>query len=122
MEAEALLDALANTLGEIKAEMILPDRETNAPINTINQSLAEVEAEASDNTLADSLAEVKAQKVGETLTDVKGASLFLTLAATLAMERSQDGWKNTGRRGGQGTGTCLLTRYHRWWPNELKSH
>ena len=98
------------------------DVETKAPINTINQTLAEVEAEASDNTLADSQAEVKAQKVGETLTDVKGASLFLTLAATLAMERSQDGWKNTGRRGGQGTGTCLLTRYHRWWPNELKSH
>ena len=53
--------------------------ETEAPINTIKQSLTEVEAEASEDMLADSLAEVKAQIVAETLTDVSSASLFLTL-------------------------------------------
>ena len=52
------------------------DTEPRAPINTMQQSLAEEEAEARKDTLADSLPEVKAQKVGETLTDLKGASLF----------------------------------------------
>ena len=47
--------------------------ETDEPINTIKQSLTEVEAEGSKDTLADSLAEVKGLIVPETLTDVKGA-------------------------------------------------
>ena len=61
--------------------------ETEALINTLHQSQAEVEvetpgdpvrdveAEASVDTLAYRLPEVKADKVGKTLTDVKGASL-----------------------------------------------
>ena len=48
--------------------------------------------------------EAEALKNGETPTDVKGGLLFLILAATLAMGRSEDGWENTGGRGGQGTG------------------
>lgn len=63
------------------------DVETEVLINTMHQSLAEVEAEtpgdpvrdveaeASVDTLSYRLPEVKADKVGETLTDVKGASL-----------------------------------------------
>ena len=63
------------------------DVKTEALINTLHQSQAEVEvetpgdpvrdveAEASVDTLAYRLPEVKADKVGKTLTDVKGASL-----------------------------------------------
>ena len=63
------------------------DVETEALINTMHQSQAEVdaetpgdperdvEAEASVDTLAYRLPQVKADKVGDTLTDVKGASL-----------------------------------------------
>ena len=64
------------------------DVNSEALINTIHQSLAEVEtetlvdslrdvgSEASPDTLSESLAKVKAEKVGQTLTDVKKASLF----------------------------------------------
>ena len=65
--------------------------------DTLEHSLAEVEAEKQGNrlrdveaksfsdTLSDRLAEVKVGKVGETLTDLYAASPVLTQAATLAV-------------------------------------
>lgn len=90
MEAYALFDVVANRLGEIKAEKFLRDSGLCGEEGTYQHDAPKLEGGA--------------QKDGETLTDVKGVSLFLTLAATLAMGRSQDGWQNTGRHGGQGTG------------------
>ena len=81
---------VANRLEEIKAEKFLRDSGLCGEEGTYQHDAPKLEAGA--------------QKDGETLTDVKGVSLFLTLAATLAMGRSQDGWLNTGRHAGQGTG------------------
>ena len=86
-QADALLDALGDTLGEIKADIFfarqwlmwrtkktmyysLIEVRAQTPPNT----LRDMEAKASGNTLADRVAEVKVDKVGETLTDVIGAS------------------------------------------------
>ena len=87
MEAEALLNALGDTLGEIKADIFFARQWLMwRPKNTMHYSLPEVkdqtppntlrdmDAKALANTLADRVAEVKADKVGETLTDVIGAS------------------------------------------------
>ena len=86
--------------------------ETEAPINTIKQSLTEVEAEASENTLADSLAEVKSQIVAETLTDVKGASLSLTFGRDARNEdKPRRLVKHRATWRPRHLCTCLLKRY-----------
>ena len=50
--------------------------------------LPDVQAKAFFDTLSDRLAEVKVGKVGETLTDLKAASLVLTLLPILAVMKA----------------------------------
>ena len=65
---EALIDAVADTLPEVKAK-----------------ALRNVQAKAFSETLSDSLAEVKFGKFAKKLTDLKTASPVLTLFPTLAV-------------------------------------
>ena len=50
--------------------------------------MRDVHAKAFFDTLSDRLAEVKVGKVGETLTDLKAASLVLTLLPILAVMKA----------------------------------
>ena len=93
-KAEALLDALAGTLGHIKANIFfflkVGNVDTKVFINTMHQNQAEVEIETPGDTSRNVDAKhrrtcwLTVEKVCETLTDLKGAPLFKTLAAAVA--------------------------------------
>ena len=95
MEAEALLDALVYTLGEIKADIFFARLwPVCRPKNTVHYSLPEVKAQtppknlrgmetkASANTLAEIAAEVEAETMYKTLHDMRAETLVGVLYDT----------------------------------------
>ena len=66
VEAEALVDTLADTLAEVEAE-------------TLGVTLGDVEAEALVDTLADTPAEVESETLGDALGDAEAEALVDTL-------------------------------------------
>ena len=94
VEAEALVDTLADTLAEVEAEALgdtLGDFEAEAPVDILADTLAEleaetlgvtlgdVEAEALVDTLADTPAEVESETLGDALGDAEAEALVDTL-------------------------------------------
>ena len=97
MEAEALLDALVYTLGEIKADIFFARLWLVCrPKNTVHYSLLEVKAQtppknlrdmdtkASANTLAEIAAEVEADTMYKTMDDMRAETLVEVLYDTQA--------------------------------------
>ena len=94
VEAEALVDTLADTLAEVEAEALgdtLGDFEAEAPVDILADTLAElegetlgvtlgdVEAEALVDTLVDTPAEVESETLGDALGDAEAEALVDTL-------------------------------------------
>lgn len=89
---------------------------TNALVNVMHYSLEEVQTETSVDTLrdleakeyanklTDSVADVKVEKVGGTLKGCEKRITSLHAGRFVRRGGCQDGWQNTGRRGGPGTG------------------
>ena len=78
-------------------------------------TLRDVESDVWANTLGKRLPEVKAEKVGETLTDVKGASLVYTPAATLEDIEAKAVGKTMGYV--EAKRSC----YQTWCPRQLRT-
>ena len=104
MEAEALPYALTNTLGEIKAEMILRESAWFADQATYHHDAAKFSKGGSWGIKEHAGWQSRrgeGQKSCRHTAISAGCSTILTLAATLAKGRSQDDCQNAGRRGRQ---------------------
>ena len=77
--SEALIDALADTLGEGEAE-------------TLGKTLADDKAEAILHAVVDTVADVEAEALYETLSDMNAETLFEALDDTLPKDGGRHTW------------------------------
>ena len=70
LQAKAVLDTLANTLGELQGV-------------TLGDTLGDLEAEARVNTVADTVSAIKAETLSETLRDVRATVGNITILTAL---------------------------------------
>lgn len=114
MNAEALLDTLANTLVEVQDETLVASRgdmEAEAVVVALADTLVEVEA----NTFVYTMSMV--DTLAQTLTEVKAKELVHKLADTLAKVKVHN-WRHIVRCQGRGIGRNaeLADTWRRTWP------
>ena len=93
---------VTDTLQEVEGETL----ETHWPLGALNDAVAdtlgEVKAGALLNALGDTVAEVEAETLYKTLHDIRAETLVEVLHDTLAKNRGGNSWRHTGRSGNEG--------------------